>query len=75
MDSISVHALAGYLTVLGAAGTVSMLVYRAALRYADLDHGPVRSLPRLRWWTRHAVGALAVSLVILACGLLGLLLG
>lgn len=59
---------AAYLLVLGAAGTVSMLIYRAAALYTDLEQCPAWALTRVRWWARHAVAMLRLSVGLLACG-------
>ncbi|HWC83153.1 MAG TPA: hypothetical protein VG756_24620 [Pseudonocardiaceae bacterium] len=75
MDEIARHALAVDLVVLGATGVLAMLLYRAAIRYGDLDHGPAWAMARIRWWSRHAAGALTASGLILAAGVLTLVLG
>jgi hypothetical protein len=62
-------------TVLGTAGIVSMVAYRAALRCVDIDGLPGRILPRAVWWRDHARPVLGTSLILAIVGLAGLVSG
>ncbi|HEY3749420.1 MAG TPA: hypothetical protein VGL80_09490 [Pseudonocardiaceae bacterium] len=62
-------------TVLGTAGTVSMIACRAALRYVDIAVLPGRILPRAVWWRDHVRPVLGTSLILVIVGLAGLVSG
>ncbi|HEX5404914.1 MAG TPA: hypothetical protein VFX16_21705 [Pseudonocardiaceae bacterium] len=62
-------------TVLGTAGTVSMIAYLAALRHVDIDVLPGRILPKAVWWRDHVRPVLGTSLVLVIVGLAGLVSG
>lgn len=68
----NVHLMAVASTVLGLAGMVSMIAYRAALRCVDIDLLPGRILPRAVWWRDHAGPVLTASLFLVIAGLIGL---
>lgn len=71
----AMHLVAAASTVLGCAGVVSMLAYRAALRRVDIDVLPDRILPRAVWWRDHAGPVLRASLFLVLAGLVGLVGG
>lgn len=67
--SSTLHTLAGHFAVMGGLGAVSMILYTAASRRADLDMIPASALPRVRWCNTHASTVLKVSLALAVLGL------
>ncbi|MEU1183602.1 hypothetical protein ABZ464_39385 [Streptomyces sp. NPDC005820] len=67
--SSTLRALAGHIAVIGGLGTLSMVLYKAALRRADIEMIPASAMPRVRWWSTHASAVLTVSLALAVLGL------
>lgn len=65
--------LAIALVVCGATGTVSLVVYQAAVKSFAVDFLPASLAARVRWWRDHSAAALGVSVFLLLLGLAGLL--
>lgn len=68
-----IQQLATAMVVSGATGTVSMVVYQAAVRSFAVDFLPAALAARVRWWRDHSPAALGVSVFLLLLGLAGLL--
>jgi uncharacterized membrane protein len=73
-DPTTLHLLAVAATVLGATGTLSIVVCRTAMRWLVVGLVPTHLMARVRWWRSHAVPALHTSTTVMVLGLVGLLI-
>lgn len=69
MDMKTLHSVAAPLAMAGGLGTVSMALYKAALRRVDWDLIPASAMIRVRWWSNHASLVLRASLILAVLGL------
>lgn len=73
--AMTLRTVAELAVMIGVALAASMAVFRLALRVVDWSLLPSSALPRVRWWSAHAIIALRAGLLIGIVGLLGLALG
>lgn len=71
----TLRTVAELAVMVGAALTASMLVFRLALRLVDWSLLPSSALPRVRWWSTHAIVTLRAGLLVGVLGILVLALG
>jgi hypothetical protein len=70
----TLHTIAVAAVIIGALGTGSTLVYRAAAQVLDpAGFVPERMAGRVRWWNLHVSAALRACVVLLVFGVIGLL--
>jgi uncharacterized iron-regulated membrane protein len=67
------HAVLVALTILGITGLVSLIIYRAVMRWVEVDSLPRSLRGRVRWWNRHSSCVLVVSLLLAVLGVAGLI--
>ncbi len=67
------HTVAAVTVVIGAAGTLSMLGYRAAVRCVDARMIPAHLAARVRWWNNRVSPMLRASLLLTMAGIVALL--